>query len=67
VGLLETQAKPLIVQAGLVVTFSNYQGEGDIPGAVLHSIGIGSILSQIPAAGTVVPTGTKVFLAVRKN
>ncbi|HLZ08383.1 MAG TPA: PASTA domain-containing protein, partial [Chloroflexota bacterium] len=67
VGLLEVQAKPLIARAGLTTTFSNYQGPGDIPSETLKRVGIGSVLSQTPPSGALVPKGSQVFLAVRKS
>jgi hypothetical protein len=66
VGMLEVQAKPIIVRAGLAPTTSNYQGPDQVPASILGQYGIGAVISQVPPAGTLVGPATKVYLAVRK-
>jgi beta-lactam-binding protein with PASTA domain len=67
VGLTEAQARQVIAAAGLRNTYANYQGPGDVPPAALAGVPVGTVLSQIPAPGTVVAAGSTVYLAVRKN
>ncbi|HLH73376.1 MAG TPA: LCP family protein [Chloroflexota bacterium] len=67
VGLPEADAQQIISQSGLMTTYVNYQTAADVPDhKYFLSIPPGAVLSQIPQAGTAVPRGTKVMLAVRK-
>jgi vancomycin resistance protein YoaR len=66
VGLAEAAAQQQIAGLGLQTTFANYQGPGDVPAAVLNQVGVGAVLSQIPAPGTIVTAGATVYLAIRK-
>jgi beta-lactam-binding protein with PASTA domain len=67
VGLSEEQARLRIEASGLSNTYSNYQGEGDVPPQVLQSVPSGYVLSQNPSPGARVTRGTTVYLAVRKR
>lgn len=67
VGLSENEAQQVIVAVGLATSFVNYQGPGDIPNASLNTVDVGQVLSQNPTAGTAVPKGTAVLIAVRKG
>ncbi|TAK22175.1 MAG: PASTA domain-containing protein [Chloroflexota bacterium] len=67
VGMSEAQARRVIDQAGLANTYTNYQGPGDVPPAVLGTVAVGSVLSQSPNPGTNVGAGTTVHLAVRRS
>ena len=66
VGLPEAQARRVVDQIGLANTYTNYQGPGQVAPAVLNSVAVGSVISQTPAAASVVAPGTTVFLAVRR-
>jgi hypothetical protein len=67
VGMPEAQARKLVEQSGLNNTYTNYQGQGQVPPAALASVEVGSVLSQQPAPGTPVTPGTTIHLAVRKS
>jgi hypothetical protein len=67
VGLSEAEAQQVIAAVGLATTYTNQQGPGDVPAAVLATVDVGQVLSQSPSAGTAVPKGTTVYLAVRKQ
>ncbi len=58
VGLTEEQAQQAIKNAGLTTTYPNYQTFTSQPA--------GHVLSQQPPAGTAVPKGTTVYIAVRR-
>jgi hypothetical protein len=66
VGLSELEAQQVIVALGLTTTYSNYQGPGDVPASILNSVDVGEVLSTTPSAGTAVPRGTTIYIAVRK-
>jgi beta-lactam-binding protein with PASTA domain len=68
IGLAENNAQRMIVDAGLMTTYVNYQTINDV--ADHHyflSIAPKHVLSQSPPPGASVPRGTKVLLAVRKD
>ena len=67
IGMSENDAQQAIGDIGLSTTYVNAQGPGDVSAGVLDAVAVGQVLSQTPAPGTVVPRGTKVFLAVRKE
>jgi hypothetical protein len=67
VGLSENEAQQVIMAVGLATSFVNYQGPGDIPAEALNSVDVGQVLSQTPRAGTAVPKGTAILIAVRKG
>jgi hypothetical protein len=67
VGLPEGQARDVITATGLQNSYSNYQGQGDLPPDVLSQVPVGAVLSQIPPPGTAVAAGSKVYIAVRKS
>jgi hypothetical protein len=67
VGMPEAQARQTVDASNLANTYTNYQGQGQVPPNVLNSVPVGSVLSQNPVAGTVVAPGTTIFLAVRKS
>jgi hypothetical protein len=58
VGLTEDQAQQTIKNAGLNTTYVNYQ--------TFPYQAPGHVLSQQPPAGTLVPRGTTVYIAVRR-
>jgi hypothetical protein len=67
VGLAEAEAQRVINESGLMTTYVNYQTASQVGDrAFFKSIAPGAVLSQIPPAGTRVPRGTRVALAVRK-
>jgi beta-lactam-binding protein with PASTA domain len=59
VGLTEAQAQDTIKNVGLSPTFPNYQTQ-------YNTQPPGHVLSQQPPAGTTVPKGTTVYIAVRR-
>ncbi len=68
VGMAEAEAQRLINQSGLMTTYVNYQTINDVPDkSYFQSIPPGHVLSQLPQPGTIVPRGTRVYLAVRKQ
>ena len=68
VGRSEADAQRLINQSGLQTSYVNYQTANDVPDrSYFLSVPPGAVLSQLPQAGTSVPRGTKVSLAVRKQ
>jgi len=68
VGMPEAQAKSTLVAAGLKVSpYVNYQGHKDLPDAILQMASVGCVLSTTPSAGMVVPPGTEVAIAVRRD
>jgi hypothetical protein len=67
VGLSEAEAQQVIAAVGLATTYPNQQGPGDVPASVLVSVEVGQVLSQSPSAGSAVPKGTTVYLAIRKQ
>lgn len=66
VGLSEAEAQGVINAVGLRTTYANYQGPGDVPPSILNSVPVGAVLSQSPLAGSAVPRGTIVYIAIRK-
>jgi LCP family protein required for cell wall assembly len=67
VGLPEAEAQRLINQSDLMTTYVNYQTANQVADhAYFLSIAPGSVLSQLPPAGSRVPRGTRIALAVRK-
>jgi len=69
VGLSEEEARQRIDEAGLSTAYTNYQTESDIPEALLsffQSVQPGHVLSSDPVAGTQLPRGTVIHIAVRK-
>lgn len=67
VGLPEAEAQQVITAVGLMTTYANYQGPGDVPAAALNAVPVGDVLSQNPSPGAAVPRGTTVYIAVRKQ
>ena len=68
VGMPEAQAKSTLIAAGLKVSpYVNYQGHKDLPDAILQMASVGCVLSTTPSAGMVVPPGTEVAIAVRRD
>jgi hypothetical protein len=67
VGLPEDDAQRLITDAGLMTTYVNYQGPGDIPDHDLSTVPVGHVLSQMPASDAAVSPGTMVYIAVRRD
>ena len=67
VGMSEAQARQIVEQSGLLNTYPNYQGPGQVPDSALKAVPVGSVLSQTPQPGAMVATGATVFLAVRKG
>jgi LCP family protein required for cell wall assembly len=68
VGLSETEAQRVINESGLMTTYVNYQTVDQVADrAFFLSIPPGAVLSQSPPAGTRVPRGTRIALAVRKQ
>ena len=68
VGMPEAQAKSTLIAAGLKVSpYVNYQGHKDLPDAILQMASVGCVLSTTPMAGVVVPPGTEVTIAVRRD
>ena len=70
VGLNERDGLRLIEAAGLRVPSwgINYQGHGtDIPDSSLEGVCVGCILSTRPPAGSPVPIGSDIYLAVRSD
>jgi serine/threonine-protein kinase len=63
-GLSEDEAKRRIAAAGLVWSFSDYQG-CDKLGDLCNTYGPGIVVSSVPRVGTVVQRGTAVTLGVR--
>jgi serine/threonine-protein kinase len=69
-GKQEADAQRLVVDSGLATSYVNYQADKDVPAAEkwrLDLVKPGAVLSQDPAAGSVVERGTTVYLAVRKR
>jgi len=68
VGLQEKQGQTVLSQAGLSNSpFVNYQGISQVPVSILNTVCQGCVLSTTPGAGQVVPRGTVVHMAVRKE
>ena len=67
VGMPEAQAKALVSNVSLQNTYTNYQGQGSVPDQNLKQVAVGAVLSQNPTPGSIVPKGTTIYLAVRKN
>lgn len=67
VGMPEAKAREAITNARLRVGSVNYQGKNDLPHDVLTRVNVGSILSTTPQAGTEVPVGAEIAIAVRKE
>jgi len=68
VGMPVADAQRLVNESGLSTTYVNYQTADVVPDrSFFLSIAPGSVLSQLPPAGTQVPRGTRIFLAVRKK
>ena len=69
-GLEEREGVRLLTALGLRVPLFgiNYQGRNtDIPETVLHQVCVGCILSARPQAGTLVPVGSDIYIAVRSD
>lgn len=66
VGVAEAEAQQVITAVGLATTYPNRQGPSDVSPTVLSSVEVGQVLSQNPAAGTSLPRGATVYIAVRK-
>lgn len=68
VGIPLADAQRIINDSGLMTTYVNYQTSNDVADhRFFQSIAPGAVLSQSPRAGTQVPRGTRVALAVRKS
>jgi len=68
VGMSEVDAQRVINQSGLATSYANYQTANDVPDrSFFLSVPSGAVLSQLPQAGTQVPRGTTVYIAVRKQ
>jgi RNase adaptor protein for sRNA GlmZ degradation len=67
VGLREAIAQTIISQSDLMTNYVNYQTASDVADKTFfRSTPPGAVLSQFPAAGTRVPRGTRILLAIRK-
>jgi LCP family protein required for cell wall assembly len=67
VGLPEAEAQRVINQSDLMTTYVKYQTASQVADhAFFQSIAPGGVLSQLPPAGSRVPRGTRIALAVRK-
>ncbi len=67
-GLPEETALRMIREAGLVVGSVNYQTQKDMPpGVNINIVPPRHVLSVTPTYGTVLPRGSVVFVAVRKE
>jgi 1A family penicillin-binding protein len=67
-GMPEEQALRAIREAGLVVGSVNYQTQKDMPpGVNINIVQPRHVLSVTPTYGTVLPKGSIVFVAVRKE
>lgn len=67
-GLPEEQALRMIREAGLVVGGVNYQTQKDMPpGVDIKIVPPRHVLSVTPTYGTVLPKGSVIFVAVRKE
>jgi len=67
-GMPEDQAKSALTAAGLKVSpYVNYQGHESLPDEILSNVCVGCVLSTTPSGGNVVPPGTEVAIAVRKD
>jgi LCP family protein required for cell wall assembly len=68
IGILEARAQTIINQSDLMTTYVNYQTASDVADKTFFkSIPPGAVLSQFPLAGTKVPRGTRILLAIRKT
>jgi len=68
IGLTEADAQRVVNESGLMTSYVNYQTIEDVPDrSFFRSIPPGRVLSQLPQAGTQVPRGTRVYIAVRKQ
>jgi beta-lactam-binding protein with PASTA domain len=68
VGLSEDEARRALDAAGLTTTYVNYQTASDVADHHFFlSIAPGHVLSQSLPPSTIVPRGTKVLFAVRKE
>jgi LCP family protein required for cell wall assembly len=68
IGLREAIAQTIISQSDLMTTYVNYQTASDVADKnFFRSIPPGGVLSQFPNAGTRVPRGTRILLAIRKQ
>lgn len=68
IGLPEAQAQRVINDSDLMTTYVNYQTDNEVADHKFFlSIAPGAVLSQSPRAGTKVPPGTRIALAVRKQ
>ncbi|MBI3980160.1 MAG: PASTA domain-containing protein [Chloroflexi bacterium] len=69
IGLSEGEAKDLLARNKLKLFRwgINYQGSRDLPAEVLRRVPVGHVLSTRPEAGTLVPVGSEVEMAVRKE
>jgi 1A family penicillin-binding protein len=68
VGLPEADAQRVINESGLMTTYVNYQTINEVPDrSYFLSVPPGAVLSQLPQAGTSVPRGTRIYIAVRKQ
>ncbi len=60
IGMPEQQAQATLQQAGLTTTTANHSGHS-------QAVQVGSVESSTPAAGSVVPRGTTVYINVRES
>jgi LCP family protein required for cell wall assembly len=68
IGLPEAEAQRVINESDLMTTYVNYQTENQVADrSFFLSIAPGAVLSELPPAGTRVPRGTRIALAVRKQ
>ncbi|MDP2659992.1 MAG: PASTA domain-containing protein, partial [Dehalococcoidia bacterium] len=67
-GLSENKAQTALQQAGFKnYPLVNYQGHDVLPDATLVKVCIGCVLSTTPGPGEMVPPGTEIRMAVRKD
>jgi hypothetical protein len=70
VGLSEADARQLIAQAGLRITYIDYQTVDDVAASSRSSflaVPAGSVVSVTPPVGTQLPTGSIISVAVRRQ
>jgi LCP family protein required for cell wall assembly len=68
IGLPEAEAQRIINESDLMTTYVNYQTQNEVADQKYFlSVPPGAVLSELPPAGTRVPRGTRIALAVRKQ
>jgi LCP family protein required for cell wall assembly len=68
IGLPEAEAQRIINESDLMTTYVNYQTQNEVADQKFFlSVPPGAVLSELPPAGTRVPRGTRIALAVRKQ